>query len=173
MNADKRRKLLDLEAMRRQLPRVSRRGLSSTLKDIRKHGLPELDDRRDLLAARELLINERTAYGPSGVDKEVPTTGRGHHENLHGQPTCFDVFVFFNCAPFAGFVEQRFDACPPTLDKPWNVILYCDEVHPGDQIGGKNLRNFQAIYVPSRSLESLLYRTKTCGLQLLLCVPKW
>ena len=77
MHADKRRKLFDLEAMRRRLPHVSQRGLSATLKDIRKHGLPDLDGTKDLREARELTVNEKTPYGPIGVDKDIPTTGGG------------------------------------------------------------------------------------------------
>ena len=62
MNAEKRRKLLDLEAMRRRLPHVSQRALSATLKDVKQHGLPELDHRNHFNEARELLMNEKTQF---------------------------------------------------------------------------------------------------------------
>ena len=147
MNADKRRKLLDLEAMRRRLPHVSQRGLASTLKDIKKHGLPELDDTRDLRAAREMLMNEKTPYGPISVEKEVPASGGGSVRIRMASPLALLFFMFFNCAPFASFLEERLVECPSSYEAPWNLILYCDEVHPGDQLGGKKLRKFHAIYL--------------------------
>ena len=70
MNAEKRRKLLDLEAMRRRLPHVSQRALSATLKDVKQHGLPELDDTKHIRESRELLMNEKTPYGPISVTRE-------------------------------------------------------------------------------------------------------
>ena len=94
MNADKRRKLLDLEAMRRRLPHVSQRGLASTLKDIKKHGLPELDDTRDLRAAREMLMNEKTPYGPISVEKEVPASGGGSVRIRMASPLALLFFIF-------------------------------------------------------------------------------
>ena len=147
MNADKRRKLLDLEAMRRRLPHVSQRGLASTLKDIKKHGLPELDDTRDLRAAREMLMNEKTPYGPISVEKEVPASGGGSVRIRMASPLALLFFMFFNCAPFASFLEERLVECPSSYEAPWNLILYCDEVHPGDRLGGKKLRKFHAIYL--------------------------
>ena len=56
---------------------MTQRGLASTLQDIKKHGLPELDSTKDLREAREMLMNEGTPYGPISVEKEVPITGGG------------------------------------------------------------------------------------------------
>ena len=146
MNASKRKKLLDLEAMRRRLPHLTANGLASTLQDIKKHGLPDLDDRRDLNAARDMLVNEGTPYGPISVTKEVPITGGGRFSFRMASPLALLYFVFFHCAEFAAFFEQRLHECPSTEESPWNILLYCDEVHPGDQLGGKKLRKFHAIY---------------------------
>ena len=146
MNASKRQKLIDLEAMRRRLPHISQVGLSSTLQDIKKHGLPDLDRRVDINAARELPLNERTPYGPISVEREVPTTEGGTFRFRMASPVALLYFVFFHCAEFATFFEQRLRVCPSTEANPWNLLLYCDEVHPGDQLGGKKLRKFHAIY---------------------------
>ena len=97
MNAEKRKKLSDLEAMRRRLPHVSQRGLVSTLKDIKTHGLPELDSTKDLRAAREMLMNEGTPYGPISVEKEVPTTGGGRTRIRMANPLALLFFSFFHC----------------------------------------------------------------------------
>jgi hypothetical protein len=178
MNAEKRRKLLDLEAMRRRLPHVSQRALSATLKDVKQHGLPELDDTKHIHEARELLMNEKTPYGPISVTREVTTADGGVARFRMANPLALLYFVFFYCAPFAGFVEQRFAECPPSLDNPWNLLLYCDEVHPGDQLGGKKLRKFHAIYfsfkefgIAALSHENMWFTIGTVRTQVVNTIP--
>ena len=178
MHADKRRKLFDLEAMRRRLPHVSQRGLSATLKDIRKHGLPDLDGTKDLREARELMVNEKTPYGPIGVDKDIPTTGGGSVKVRMASPLALLFFAFLHCAPFAEFMEQRFIEHPSTVDIPWNAILYCDEVHPGDQLGGKKLRKSHDIYLSFKefgiaglSNENLWFTIATVRTQVVNQIP--
>ena len=178
MNAEKRRKLLDLEAMRRRLPHVSQRALSSTIKDIKQHGLPELDHRNHFNEARELLMNEKTEYGPISVTREVTTHDGGVARFRMASPLALLCFVFFHCAPFAGFLEQRFAECPPSLDNPWNLVLYCDEVHPGDQLGGKKNRKFHAIYFSFRefgiaalSHENMWFTIATVRTQVVNTIP--
>ena len=178
MNAEKRRKLLDLEAMRRRLPHVSQRALSATLKDVKQHGLPELDDTKHIREARELLMNEKTPYGPISVTREVTTTEGGVARFRMANPLALLYLVFFYCAPFAGFVEQRFAECPQSLDNPWNIVLYCDEVHPGDQLGGKKLRKFHAIYfsfkefgIAALSHENMWFTIATVRTQVVNTIP--
>ena len=42
-------------------------------------------------------------------------------------------------------MEERLVEFPSSIENPWDLILDCDEVHPGDQLGGKKLRKFHAI----------------------------
>ena len=118
MNAEKRRKLHDLEAMRRRLPHVSQRGLESTLKDIKKNGLPDLENRRDMRAARDMTMTEKTPYGPISVEKELRCTNGGTVRFRMASPLALLSFIFFNCAPFAGFMEHSRAEVPSTVDMP-------------------------------------------------------
>ena len=61
-------------------------------------------------------------------------------------PLALLCFVFYHCAPFANFLEERLVQFPSSEEHPWKIVLYCDEVHPGDQLGGKKLRKSHAIY---------------------------
>jgi hypothetical protein len=148
------------------------------LKDIRKHGLPELDDTKDLREAREMLMNEKNPYGPISVEKEVPAVGGGTLRIRMATPVALLYFVFFHCAPFASFLEDRLVESPSTFEHPWNLILYCDEVHPGDQLGGKKLRKFHAIYfafkefgIAALSHEDMWFTIATVRTQLVNQIP--
>ena len=51
---ERKRKLLDLEELRREIPHVSQSGLSATIKALKRRGLPDLDNRQDFQEARDL-----------------------------------------------------------------------------------------------------------------------
>ena len=65
---------------------------------------------------------------------------------LIAHPCAFLWKAFKECDPFAEFLKQRLLIFPCSADKPWGLILYGDEVTPGDGIGGKQLRKLQAVY---------------------------
>ena len=44
------------------------------------------------------------------------------------------------------FFEQKLRECPPSLEKPWNLVLYTDEVTPGNPLATLNKRKFHTIY---------------------------
>lgn len=51
-----------------------------------------------------------------------------------------------DCDNFAKFFHSRMIAKPPTPEAPWQIILYSDEVTPGNPLATNNMRKFQAIY---------------------------
>ena len=75
---ERKRKLLDLEELRRQIPHVSQSGLSATIKALKRRGLPDLDRRQDFQEARDLwAAGLNTPYGPISTEREVPSTRGG------------------------------------------------------------------------------------------------
>ena len=68
MRPARKRRLLQLEELRRRLPHVSQSGLAATLQDIKQHGLSELDTAKHMRQARDMLCEENTAYGPMIVE---------------------------------------------------------------------------------------------------------
>ena len=44
------------------------------------------------------------------------------------------------------FIGQLAAARPPNIYRPWRLILYTDEVLPGNQLGYKSARKFWAVY---------------------------
>ena len=47
---------------------------------------------------------------------------------------------------FRSFLLQRFDAQGCTAAAPWNIVLYADEVSPGNQLKASNERKLQVVY---------------------------
>ena len=51
-----------------------------------------------------------------------------------------------DCAPFQAFFAERLAAKPSTREEPWTVIIYTDEVTPGNPLAVANKRKFQGLY---------------------------
>ena len=144
--ADKQRKLNELGIFRRRMPHVSQSAMSVMIKELKRVGLPELDERADIRAARDIKSTDRTPYGPISTDLEIPTTNGGQQVLNIAHPLALLWTSFNTYDPFFEFVTSRLAAEPCTSDRPWNLIVYCDEVHPGDQLQGKTNRKFQTVY---------------------------
>ena len=58
-------------------------------------------------------------------------------------------FLWESCrrsSKFREFLKARLEACPPSLERPWDLIWYNDEVSPGNQLAPTNRRKLQAVY---------------------------
>ena len=46
----------------------------------------------------------------------------------------------------AQFIQEKLAAHPCTIDNPWSIFVYNDEIAPGDQLQHHNSRKTQAFY---------------------------
>ena len=70
-------------------------------------------------------------------------------------------FAFLSeaCAAGGGFAKamRRIIAeRPPSMDAPWDLVVYSDEVVPGNQLSGHNQRKAWAVYISCVQLGPLL-----------------
>jgi len=146
--AFRRRQLLDLDDLRRRVPHVTQSALSGLILELKRVGLPALSSRRDMRLARDMKVEARTPYGPIsvGLPMRAEADGSPPLQLLIAHPLALLWRAFYKCDPFASFVQERLAAEPCTADTPWCLLLYCDEVHPGDPNGGRKARKFQAVY---------------------------
>ena len=145
----KRRKLGELERFRRKVPHTSASALSAILREIKRSGLPDLHTRGDIAQARDVALGTRTEYGDlyCTVDLEPAEDHRGSVPKLNFiHPFAFFSVVLRVCVQFSLFLERLFDAKPPSAEHPWHILLYSDEVSPGNQLSPANNRKIQATY---------------------------
>ena len=140
--------LLQLDSFRRKMPHVSQSALSVILREVQRGGMPDAIDRRSMHAAREMKADTATPQGPLHVWRDVPPVdpAKPPQPLRIAHPLAMLWYAYAVCQPFASYLDTVHRARPSTVDRPWNLILYCDEVHPGDQIGGKKARKLQAVY---------------------------
>ena len=66
------------------------------------------------------------------------------------EPTRLVSVMVEECPVLQSVFEERLALHPSSPDRPWNVILYGDEITPGNQIKAGNLRKSWLIYFSSR-----------------------
>jgi len=143
----KRVRLAHLEHFRRKVPHVSASALSAVLLEAKESGIPDLHDRRDFREARDAVLDEATPYGPIYQSVDVPIHAprkRQHLQVIH--PLAFLYLLLSTCVNFSNYVESIHAARPSSAASPWGLVLYSDEVTPGNQLAMDNKRKIQAVY---------------------------
>ena len=62
------------------------------------------------------------------------------------------------CPDFEGALQYLLLQCPPTLQRPWNLIVYWDEIVRGDPLRLDLLRKFEAVYMTIREFGPTLLK---------------
>lgn len=126
--------------------------MHAILQDIAANGLPPLINRSAMAEARDDVMTRMTPFGP--ILQHIIVIDKS--DNAMQVPIA-DPFAtlctFVNegyptdgNAGFRNFLKQRLLESPPTPDEPWRLILYTDEVTPGNVLAPINSRKFHAIY---------------------------
>ena len=144
--ADRPAKLAKLQSLRSRLPYISQTALSSLLRVAAHEPLPIGSSRSDIRAARDTAVQHLTPYGP--VHQHIEVTGKSDTpvklEVQHPFAMLHKVCSVSNC--MSNLVARVAEANPPSVASPWKLILYTDEVLPGNQLAYRNARKMWAIY---------------------------
>ena len=145
---DRKRPRLDsIIQLRASIPRCSQSALSAILSYARDE-LPEGKvSRKDIIESRDLVVQESTPYGPLHHTVEMQTARAGAPLQVEVQSpfAMFWKLCRFS-ESFSNLVLRTIEHHEPTQEDPWGIILYSDEVTPGNQLKPMNSRKFQAFY---------------------------
>jgi hypothetical protein len=143
--ADRPAKLARLQSIRSRLPFISQSALSALLQLAANEPIPDASSRSDIRAARDMSVSQGTPYG--ALHQTITVDGIDGPVQLEVQ---HPLAMLYHCCTlsksFSTFIGQLAAARPPTIDRPWRLILYTDEVLPGNQLGYKGARKFWAVY---------------------------
>jgi hypothetical protein len=128
---------------------VSVSALADILKDLKEHGLPDAISRSSIKRARD---SEFDSYVIPGYGAVVRPINSGTDEN--GDPCMFWLadsraclyYMIKECPKLERFIQQRLLEHPCSPGSPWNIIIYNDEISPGNQLLHHNRRKSQAFY---------------------------
>ena len=127
-------KLRRLETFRRKLPYLSCSALEQVLNLVQKEGCPELHSRKNIKQAVDVTLQDLSSYGQLIEDVEVITISGGRKRiPMLNLPT-FLQGMFAEGGYFFQLLLGKHNQRPSSFQRPWQGILYADELHPGNQL---------------------------------------
>lgn len=117
-----------------KLPAHSQSALAAILEEVKKTGAPELHSSNHQKAARQLLLQE--CHGGSlgsliqeaQLYREDGTSTTFHYANL----LVYLATVYNQGGSMFELIQRQHQASASSIEQPWGLIIYCDEVVPGN-----------------------------------------
>ena len=130
-------KLAKLQQFKASLPHHSQTALHAMVQEAKSSGLPEVSSAKHQREARRELLKtcHGGALGP--LIQEAPL------QQVDGSPSTF-VFtslltylsaLFSRGNSFQKLLASRHQACPSSTSRPWRLVMYLDELVPGNALG--------------------------------------
>jgi hypothetical protein len=140
------KKLRRLDEFRRQAPHVSASALSAILKQCSSGNIPELHSRQALASAVNFNLNEHTPYGPLLINAPVHLTDGTTGSMLFVNPLAMVWKLFKQGGSYAELLLQLFETKPSSPEQPYKLVVYADEVTPGNVLAHQNQRKIWIMY---------------------------
>ena len=121
--------------------------MAELIQEFNRSGLPEHASRRSIQRAREEFLSISSGYG--AVFRQMPLQLQDPDEQVNMwyiHPAAALSYAVKQCPEFAEFLKSAAEKQPPSPSNKWDIVVYNDEVTPGDALKGTNLKKFQAIY---------------------------
>lgn len=144
--AERAQKLQRLNQLRRSVPYVSQSALAAILLDVKEKGVPELHQRKAMQEATSCELAKLDAYGPliqtvNGILKSGDTV-----PVLLVNPLSYIHAAVHQGGSYTELMMDTHRRCPSSPESPWQLIVYSDEVVPGNVLAARNERKTWAIY---------------------------
>ena len=146
MDERKRGKLRRIEGLRRRLPHISASSFVAVLKELQDDAFDESITRALVQQARDVTMNDDTPYGKILITLQLDCIDGSSYDMPIADPFAMLYSLIKNCHGFARLVARTLDRHPNSFDKPWRMVLYSDEVVPGNQMSFHNLRKVWVLY---------------------------
>ena len=140
-------KLARLEAVRSRVPHVSRSALAALLRVAAKEGPPDIKDvsRFHVAEARDRVAFMDTPYGP--LHQHIDVGG----VKVETQHPAAAMCAFCGASrALSALMSETAGRLQPTPAEPWRILLYLDEISPGNQLAYTNIVVRPGTYIRKR-----------------------
>jgi hypothetical protein len=151
------KELREPNRFRRRLPHMSQTALGQ-LMSIDRDETPEIScNPRNQLRAKRAIMEVQTSYGPLGqvLDLEPAPPFRGTQHVQVALPQPMLQLAYQGGGGFAAFLQRTHERNPSSYERPWNVIVYGDEVDPGMALAAVHNRKIWMFYWSLREFGPL------------------
>ena len=153
----KARRISDLRA---SVPFCSASALAAICQEIEKGGLPEKHKRYDIWKETKEFLEDRSmgSYGPLLQQAKAITNKNTERLILFLNFASLLNGVFSKNGFFTDFLLQLHSKVPSSCERPWQLVAYADEVHPGNQLAG-SARKTWCFYVSFLEFKKYLSKS--------------
>lgn len=123
---------------------MTQSALQSLLCKIHQEGMPDLKYKRDMKEATRLQLSSMDAYGPLLLEANVATTEGTMEPIWIVNLLSLLVGAYQLNGSWANFFHNAHAKNPSSPQKPWQLLLYSDEVVPGNQLAARQNRKVLA-----------------------------
>lgn len=146
------------------MPYVSRSAFTAILSEIEKKGLPEITSKRGLQEIDEHNLNALDSYGPLFTTASAVETAGGEQPVLLVNFLSYLQGCFQTNGSFTELLLEAHARRPSSPEDPWRLIVYSDEVVPGNVIAHRQERKTWAVYVAFQELGQLVLQSESAWL---------
>ena len=164
---DRDSKLRRLHYLGKKLPHMTASALAGVLEEVQKHGAIDLHQRKHIREATHKELSKYDEYGPMFCEVA-----------LEGEQPCTATIVNLHALLFAAFgqgggfyklLKDTMQKTPPTPHSPYQLILYSDEVVPGNVLSADNRRKCWLVYASIAQFGSEVLSQECAWLTLACC----
>ena len=137
-------KLRRLDTFRRSVPHVSASALAKIAASFQD--MPDLHYRDAFREARNNLVRQMTPYGPVLQELKLESVTGELATLLISHPFAQLYVSYKNCEPFRRLIDATCAKRASTHATPWNIVLYTDEIVPGNALSYQNNRKNWVVY---------------------------
>lgn len=132
---------------------VSQSALSKLLQELKNlPKLPDATSRSAIKRAREEAVDLQTPVGSMFGSVRLRCRDDTELELRALNPVAWLYHIASVCDGWASWMDFQLQANAPTRARPWELVLYSDEVTPGNQLKPDNRRKYHAIYFTFKCL---------------------
>ena len=144
-------KLAKLQSLRQRLKQLSQSALAAVLKVAQVEPLPDAASARTIRDARDEAVRQADVYGSLHQTVDVPLTTQhgGLPANMQleiAAPQATLREAARQSAALSALIAHAVATAPPSIERPWRIMLYMDEILPGNQLAHKHARKLWTCY---------------------------
>ena len=133
--------------MKRTLPHLTTSALASTLQYVKDNDISDMPVSRRSWDKAKMKSLKDTPYGPMLVKLSlIATPPHANREMVAVNPFAYMHTAFHEQGGFFDMLKTKLTSRPSTPEAPWRLVLYSDEVVPGNQLSVHNSRKVWVIY---------------------------
>ena len=147
-------KLQKLTKLRKNIPHTSKSALEKILKHIKDEGLPELDNSKQMREGCQMVLNNMQGYGPLLLEHQLVTSTGGLSKVILVNLLSWLHGAYKAGGGFHALLKSTM-ACNPG---PLSLLVYADEVCPGNVLSHQPARKLWCIYVSIKQFHTALQK---------------